>query len=227
MIGITDDQELNRRSLAEKLTLSGVFEVVLLAENGASFLEQMGHLAKEKQPQAVLMDIEMPLMNGVEAVRRGKEAYPDVHFLMLTVFDEDDKITEALQAGAAGYLLKDESISQISQVIQDVIARGGAYLSPKVAKQVVNMLNDKTQRKSHMTDEASPVSPGRNANNLSPRELEILHLLAKGCEIQEIGRLLYISPNTARNHVANIYAKLGVSNKVEAVMLALKKGWVD
>ncbi len=107
-IGIVDDKSQNRLSLAERINYSDDIEVVLMAVNGHDFLEQMKSLTGDKHPDVVLMDIEMPGMDGIETVQVGKQLYPAVKFLMLTVFDDDDKIFEAIKAGAGGYLLKDE-----------------------------------------------------------------------------------------------------------------------
>src|ERR1700755_1414284 len=119
-VAIVDDKSQNRISLTEKIKFSEDIEIMLIAINGSDFLQQLKQLKIIQQPQVVLMDIEMPVMNGIEAVRIGKQLYPEIKFLMLTVFDDDDKIFEAIKSGADGYLLKDEKLSAIIECIQQL-----------------------------------------------------------------------------------------------------------
>src|SRR5450432_1856759 len=139
-IGIVDDKSQNRISLAERINYSDDIEVVLTAKDGNDFLEQMKRLHHSAHPSVILMDIEMPGMNGIEAVRTGKQLYPDLNFLMLTVFDDDDKIFEAIKAGATGYLLKDEKVQVIIECIQQLLEIGGAPMSPRIARKALDLL---------------------------------------------------------------------------------------
>src|SRR5215471_20950478 len=150
-VALVDDKSQNRLSLAEKMKWSDDVDILFTAENGADFLDRMKHLDLAHQPKIVLMDIEMPVMNGIEAVRTATQLYPDVKFLMLTVFDDDDKIFEAIKAGASGYLLKDEKITTIIECIQEVVEIGGAPMSPRIARKAFDLLrNASVENKNHV-----------------------------------------------------------------------------
>ena len=131
-VAIVDDKLPNRVSLAQKIAQFDDFEVAFMAENGEDFLRIMKGV--KKIPDAVLMDIDMPIMNGIDAVSAGFQIYPGVHYIMLTVFDDDAKLFEAIQSGAVGYLLKDERIESIAESIRQVIHFGGAPMSPRIAR---------------------------------------------------------------------------------------------
>lgn len=216
-IAIVDDKAGNRNSLAEKMGQLPDFDVCFIADNGAEFLQEMAARPAARQPLVVLMDLDMPVMNGIEAISRAHELYPDVHFLVLTVFDEDDKIFEAIAAGALGYLLKDESLGSLVQAIIQVVEFGGAPMSPRIARKALQLL---TKSRQSATVPASEVAP-----ELSTRETEILKALVNGLDYKAIAELLFISPHTVRKHIANIYEKLHVTNRAQAVGLALRKRW--
>lgn len=216
-IAIVDDKAGNRNSLAEKMGQLPNFEVCFTAADGAEFLREMALRPAARQPLVVLMDLDMPVMNGIEAISRAHELYPDVHFLVLTVFDEDDKIFEAIAAGALGYLLKDESLGSVVQAIIQVVEFGGAPMSPRIARKALQLL---TKSRQSATVPASEVAP-----ELSTRETEILKALVNGLDYKAIAELLFISPHTVRKHIANIYEKLHVTNRAQAVGLALRKRW--
>lgn len=216
-IAIVDDKAGNRNSLAEKMGQLPDFEVCFTAGDGAEFLHEMAARPAARQPLVVLMDLDMPVMNGIEAISRAHELYPDVHFLVLTVFDEDDKIFEAIAAGALGYLLKDESLGAVVQAIIQVVEFGGAPMSPRIARKALQMLTKSRQ--------SATVPPSEVAPELSTRETEILKALVNGLDYKAIAELLFISPHTVRKHIANIYEKLHVTNRAQAVGLALRKRW--
>ena len=136
-IAIVDDSAQSRITLAERINSSDEIEVRFTATNGEDFLEQMKKLSFSELPKVVLMDIEMPEMNGIEAVGFGKTLYPEVQFLMLTVYDNDEKIFEAIKAGATGYLLKDEKVSKIIEWVQQVAEQEGAPMSPAIARKAI------------------------------------------------------------------------------------------
>jgi DNA-binding NarL/FixJ family response regulator len=213
-VGIVDDKAYLRQSLAEKVNQSPNASVVLLAENGEDFIKKLKELTPTQRPGIVLMDLEMPVMNGIEAVCLAKEEYPDIEYLMLTVFDEDEKIFEALKAGASGYLLKDERFENILDSMVQVLSEGGVPMSPRIARKALAMLRVAKIEK--------PEAP-KVETNLTDRELEILELIVKGLNYQEIADKLIISPNTVRKHIQNIYQKLHVTTKLAAVKVALKK----
>jgi DNA-binding NarL/FixJ family response regulator len=164
------------------------------------------------------MDIEMPEMDGLETVLIAKEIYPDIQFLMLTAFSEDEKIFEAVKVGASGYLLKDESISKIIAFIKELLNEGTVPMSPIVARKTLMMLKSVNN---HDLPENKAVTP----SVLSEREMQILEGIVDGLNYHQVADKLFISPHTVRKHIANIYEKLHVSNKTAAIKIALKKNW--
>jgi DNA-binding NarL/FixJ family response regulator len=217
-IAIVDDKRLLRNSLKDQLNFSELIEVVLVAEDGADFLTQIEKSEIKQRPLVVLMDIEMPRMDGIETVLIAKEIYPDVQFIMLTVFDGEDKIFEAIKAGASGYLLKDEKIPIIIKSIKEVLEEGSVPMSPIVARKTLMMLKSSPNKPKDSAAQESEYQ-------LSTRELNILELIVDGLNYQEIAERLFISPHTVRKHISNIYDKLHVSNKTAAIKIALKKKW--
>lgn len=223
-IAIVDDKRLLRNTLAEQIQYNQPIEVLFKAEHGIDFLQQMEKRPKNNYPLVVLMDIEMPEMNGIETVLISKEIYPDIQFLMLTAFSEDEKIFDAVKAGASGYLLKDESISKIVSSIAELLYEGSVPMSPIVAKKTIDMLKK--------SEKPSPTSSNHEQSEevieyLSSREMDILHEIVQGFNYKEIAEKLFISPHTVRKHISNIYEKLHVSNKTAAIKIALKKKWFE
>ena len=214
-IAITDDRKALRQSIVERLVETGRIEMLFEAENGEDFLYKMAQRAGFRLPQVVLMDIEMPLKNGIETVREAFALYPEVNFLMLTVFDDDDKIFEAIKAGAVGYLLKEEKPEVIVRAIEEIIEFGGAPMSPRIARKTMNLLAQATPS----------VQTDKNTENLSDREMQVLKFLVDGLDYRNIAEKLDISPNTVRKHIDNIYKKLYVTSRAQAVTIAVKKRW--
>ena len=216
-IAIVDDRPQVILSVTDELNYVGSCAVVLTARNGAEFLEKIKLEQPANYPDVVLMDIDMPVLNGIETVKIAKQLYEGIKYIMLTVFDNDDKLFEAIKAGADGYLLKEERIEVIIASINEVIELNGAPMSPTIARRALNLLTlPPVKEKSH-----NGVS-----SNLSDRELEILKSLVDGLDYKKIAENLFISPNTVRNHIAKIYNKLYVTSKSQAVKLALKNKWV-
>jgi DNA-binding NarL/FixJ family response regulator len=218
-IALVDDKRLIRNTLAEQIAYYKEIAVVFQANDGSEFLQNMKMLPADKRPQVVLMDIEMPVMDGIEAVTIAKEVYPDVFFLMLTVFDDDEKLFEAIKAGATGYLLKDEKVSTIVRAITEIVFEGGVPMSPRIARKVLGLLRNSPE------DTAPAAEHEEDAHTLTVRELEILNRIVDGLNYQQIGERLFISPHTVRKHIANIYEKLHVSNKASAIKIAIRKKW--
>lgn len=215
-IAIVDDKKSLRTALQDRLNAFDNYEVLFTAENGKDFLEKMVEARKSISPDVVLMDIDMPIMNGIEAVAQGKERYPTSKYLMLTIFDEDDKIFSAIKAGADGYLLKDEPVEKIKEAIINLLNDEGAPMSPSIARRALNLLmNAKVDIK-----ESS--SNSEMEYNLTDREKEILLKLIDGLEYKEIAYETGISPNTIRNHVTKIYKKLHVTSRAQAMKLFSK-----
>jgi DNA-binding NarL/FixJ family response regulator len=218
-IAIVDDKQPNRVSLSERLSAVHAYELVFMAVNGDDFLDKMKTSQPSARPQIVLMDIDMPIMDGIETVKRSSQLYPEVKFLMVTIFDDDEKIFEAIKAGASGYLLKDETGLAISEAIKEVLEFGGAPMSPRIARKAMNLL----------MNASIPAEKKAEADQyeLSSREMDILKLMVDGCDYKQVADKLNISPHTVRKHIANIYDKLHVCSKVDAVKIALKKGWFN
>lgn len=215
-IAIVDDKKSLRTALQDRLNAFDNYEVLFTAENGKDFLEKMVEARKSISPDVVLMDIDMPIMNGIEAVAQGKDRYPNSKYLMLTIFDEDDKIFNAIKAGADGYLLKDEPIEKIKEAIVNLLNDEGAPMSPSIARRAFNLLmNAKVDIKETTTSNEFDY-------NLTEREKEILLKLIDGLEYKEIAQDINVSPNTIRNHVTKIYKKLHVTSRAQAMKLFSK-----
>jgi DNA-binding NarL/FixJ family response regulator len=220
-IAIVDDKSQNRISLCEQIQYFSELEVIFTAQNGHEFLDQMKVLSRDRFPEVVLMDIEMPVMDGIKAVQHAHALYPEVKFLMLTVFDDDDKIFEAIKAGASGYLLKDEKISVIIDFIKQLVEIGGAPMSPHIARKAMDML-----MKASLPERLQEPGVDKSLYLLSERELEVLKLLVEGCDYRSTAEKLFLSTHTVRKHIANIYSKLHVSSKAQAIRIASTTGLV-
>lgn len=218
-IGITDDKMVNRKTVTGNLQGATGMEIILEASNGAEFIEKMDALPVDEQPQLVLMDIDMPVMNGIEAIAIGTVKYPGTKFLVLTVFDDDDKIFEAIQAGASGYLLKDDTATQLIEAITNAMEYNGVPMSPAIARKTLNWMKTAVRP-------GSGNDSGLSSELLSDREIEILKLMVEGLDYKKIAERLFISPLTVRTHTSKIYDKLHVNSKAQAIRLAYKFKWV-
>ncbi len=209
-IAIAEDNELALKSILKKLSFFNDLSVMFAAGNGTDLLNKF----ISQQPDIVLMDIEMPIMDGIIATRQLKEQYPQVKVLMLTTFDDDDKIFNAILAGASGYLLKDESAEAIYKAINDIY-NGGAAMSSGIALKTLNHIKS-----------TAPALPPDSQSVLSQREMEILTELKNGLGYKQIASRLFISEGTVRKHIEHIYRKLQVNNKVSAVNIAVNNKWL-
>ncbi|MFN8242741.1 MAG: response regulator transcription factor [Ferruginibacter sp.] len=212
-IAIVDDNSVLLHQLSENLSAAGIIDVLFTASNGSDLMSKLVHA--EKLPDLILMDIEMPVMNGIEATKVITQE-TGIKVLILTVFDNDDKIFEAIKAGASGYLLKDSKSIRIVNAIEDVMD-GGAPMSPHIASKTLALL-----RNNGLTSE-SVENPADY--NLSERECQLLELLVSGLTYKQIGEKLFISHGTVRKHIENIYGKLRIHTKLEAVNKAQKNNW--
>ena len=211
---LTDDQSLFREALRTLLTLQPDFDIVAEAENGARALA----LAKVHKPDVILMDLRMPVMGGVEATRRVMAAVPATKVVVLTTFEEDEEIFEALRAGALGYLLKACSADKLNESVR-AAAKGASVLEPAVTARMMAELNRLSAR------EGKKVSQSL-ADPLSERELGVLKLLAAGCSNKEIGAKLNITEGTVKNHMTNVLGKLGVQDRTQAALRAREMGLI-
>jgi DNA-binding NarL/FixJ family response regulator len=210
---LVDDQTLFRESLGMLLAAQPDLEVVGEAANGAVALERIPTL----RPHVVLMDLRMPVMDGVTATRQLRVAFPDVQVIALTTFDDDADVFAALGAGALGYLLKDVSGETLVAAVR-AAARGEAFLQPSITTKVVQAFS----RRSVPT----PTAAQPLAEPLSARELEILQLLAGGATNREIATTLVIAEGTVKNHITNILGKLGARDRAQAVLMARDLGLI-
>jgi DNA-binding NarL/FixJ family response regulator len=205
---ICDDQAIVRDGLEMLLKLEPDIDVVGTADDGAAAVEIVG---KEK-PDLVLMDLKMPIMNGVEATRQIRTKYPEVKVLVLTTYDGDEWVFDAIKAGASGYLLKDTPRDEVVKAIRGT-ATGKVYVDPSVAGKVLGQVS------SRQTQPATLIT-----SKLTDREIEVLHLIAKGLSNADIADRLFLSEGTVRNHVSAILAKLGVPDRTQAAVIAIQHG---
>ena len=208
---ICDDQAIVRDGLAMLLKLEPDMQVVGTAGDGASAVE----LAAQIKPDMVLMDLKMPVMSGVEATRRIRAQFPDIKVLVLTTYADDEWVFDAIKAGASGYLLKDTPRDDVIKAIRGT-AEGKTYVDPSVAGKVLR------QASSHRTQPPSNITA-----DLTEREIEVLRLIAKGSSNKDISERLFLSEGTIRNHVSAILAKLGVSDRTQAAVIAIQHGLGD
>ncbi len=210
---VVDDQTVVRDGLVLLLGLLPDVEVVGAARDG----EEATRLVDEHVPDVVLMDLRMPRVDGVEATRRIKAAHPAVQIVVLTTYSDDESVFAALQAGARGYLTKDAGAEEIARAI-DVVRDGQAQLAPSVQRRLVDALatgNQPTRRRGDLPD------------GLTQREAEVLTLIAGGRSNAEIARELFISEATVKTHINNLFAKIAVRDRAQAVTYAYRKGLAD
>ncbi len=202
---IADDHPIVREGFGAIVNAEADIQVVAQASNGVEALEQ----AAAANPDVALMDLRMPEMGGAEAIRRLRQTNPSLRAIVLTTYDDDEAIYEAIRAGARGYLLKDVRPKDLVRAIRRVHA-GGSLLQPVVVERLLDRLGPEDA-----DDEAEPVEA------LTPRELEVLQIMARGARNRDIAQELVISERTVKIHVANIIAKLGVTNRTAAVVRAI------
>jgi DNA-binding NarL/FixJ family response regulator len=210
-IAIVEDISRIAETLKEKILLSQDFTIVTKATNGKEIIQ---HLQKNHAVDVIIMDINMPEMNGIEATAFITNRWPNIKIIMSTVFDDEQNLFDAIMAGASGYLLKDEPPQKIHRSIYEAL-EGGAPMSPLIAKKALSMI------KLGVPEEAKKETIDYG---LTERELEVLEHLSKGLSYEQIADNLFISYGTVRKHVENIYRKLKVNNRVEAIDRAKKGG---
>ncbi|MEO8173965.1 MAG: response regulator transcription factor [Sediminibacterium sp.] len=217
-IAIAEDNKAYLNSFLHKIGECKHLQLQFTAVNGRLFLEQLKGLPYHLIPQVVFMDIEMPEMDGVEAIGIAKSLYPEIHFIVLTILDDDEKVFEAIKAGASGYLLKHESSAVLSDAVASVMEHQGAPMSPGIARKALNML-------SRSVVDANKPAVSSLPKAITEREEEILKHVVAGWDAKRIASVLDISVNTVRNHIANIYQKLQVQSKAQIMQLAHKHKW--
>jgi NarL family two-component system response regulator LiaR len=211
---LVEDHVLVREGTREILDREEDLQVVAEAGDG----EEAVRLAAEHRPDIIIMDIAMPKLNGIEATRQIKATNPATSILVLTAYDDDQYVFAFLEAGAAGYLLKDVSTGDLIQAIR-AVHEGESVLHPAVARKVINYFARHPDER--RADESDLL------NHLTEREMEVLKLAGRGMTNLEIARQLTISIRTVQVHLSNIFGKLGVGSRTEAVLYALRKGWLS
>lgn len=208
---ICDDQAIVTEGLSKIIGSHPDLEVVGIAVNGQDAFEQI----PTSNPDLVLMDLKMPVMNGIVATRKIKEAYPKVHVLILTTYDDDEWLFDAIRSGADGYLLKDTPPTQLIEAIVGTI-EGKTYIDPDIGSKVLSQVAS-----------ATPKDPPPTTFSLGERESEILALIAQGYTNADIANKLFLSEGTIRNYTSELFRKLGVSDRTQAAILAIRYGLVD
>jgi len=210
---ICDDQAIVCEGLRAILAPVSQIEVVGIANNGVDAID----LTRVKQPDLVLMDLKMPKMNGIQATKIIREQFPNVRILVLTTFDADEWVIDAIRNGASGYLLKDTPQEELVKAIIDT-ANGLSHIDPHVAGKILD----------RVTRQPTSVMPNEKLiSQLSNREREVLRLLATGLSNTEIAQTLFLSEGTVKNYVSALFSKLGVTDRTQAAILAIRVGLVD
>lgn len=210
-LAIAEDNALALKSITKKFSSFSDITIDFISYNGKEIINQL----KKKSVDVVLMDIEMPVMDGISATKEINELFPQVKVIMLTTFDDDDKIFNAILAGASGYLLKDEPAESIYMHLRN-IHEGGAAMSAGIALKAIQYIRSDMKKETEGAEESI----------LSSRETEVLIEIKNGLTYKEIGQKLNISEGTVRKHIEHIYQKLQVNNKVSALNIAKEKKWL-
>jgi len=220
-IVIIDDHRLFREGVKRILQFEEQFEVVAEGTDGNEALA----LVEKYRPDIVIMDINMPHTNGVEATRQLIDTYPNTKVVVLSIHDDENYVMHALKSGASGYLLKDMDADTLVEAVK-VVAEGGSYLHPRVTH---NLIKEYRRLASGGSEKEEPAKREvcLPLHLLTRRECEVLQLLADGKSNRGIGEALFISEKTVKNHVSNILQKLNVSDRTQAVVVAIKNGWVE
>lgn len=205
---LADDHAMVRQGIRQFLEEEGDIAVIAEAADGQEALRLLG----QHRPDVAILDVQMPGLTGIEVTREVRNRYPEMRILVLTAYDDDPYVFALLRAGADGYILKSAKAEDLIRAVRSVAA-GQTALSPEIARKVVQQMT---------TSVAGPAQ----AEPLTDREIEVLHLTARGMTNKEIGRELNISARTVQGHLANIYGKLGVFSRTEAVTEALRRGWI-
>lgn len=217
-IAFVEDNPVNRNTFRQNMQGHAKWKISFIAADGSECLAELKGMPSSLLPHIIFMDIEMPLLNGIQTIAIAKSIYPDIHFIVLTIFDDDEKIFEAIKAGASGYLLKHETRSGIEDAIITVFEHKGAPMSPAIARKTLLLLSKSTS-----------MGENKKANPLpqiiTEREKEILEHTITGKDAKQIAAILNISVLTARKHIANIYEKLHVQSKAQIIQIAHKNKW--
>lgn len=219
-IAIAEDDPFTREQYAQRFSFFKHITIVAFAENGQELLDKLAVLSPANFPSIVLMDIEMPVLSGIEATAQLKDSFPQTEVMMLTVFRDDEKIFQSVQAGASGYLLKDCSTEELVHSIEE-LHQGGVPLAKSIARRVLQFMKD--------SQSGRPSAQREHADDpfqLTAREIEVLELIVQDRKEFAIAEELFISPATVHTHIKNIYRKLQVHSRGGVVRTALHHGLV-
>lgn len=212
-LALAEDNMFALKALEEKLSAYDDITIIHKAKNGTELLDL---LAQNHQIDLVLMDIEMPVMNGIEATEKIKQLYPNIKIVMITIYDDDDYIFNAIKLGADSYILKETKADKIYEAINDTL-NGGSVMSPSIALKTLQFLKSASYAMTKINTEKT---------SLSEREIEIMDQLSKGFTNKHISENLHISPFTVKRHIENIYQKLQAHNRIELLEKARKNGFI-
>lgn len=219
---IIDDHQLFREGVKRILDFEASFDVVAEGDDGSEAM----NLVETHHPDVVIMDINMPNVNGIEATQQLIQQYPETKVIILSIHDDENYVQHALKTGAQGYLLKEMDADALIEAVH-VVADGGSYLHPKVTHNLVKEYRRLASDEGANPDAIHAPEIRRPLHLLTRRECEVLQLLADGQSNRTIGETLYISEKTVKNHVSNILQKMNVNDRTQAVVLAIKNGWVE
>lgn len=214
-LAVVDDKFINRKTIKNKLSRIENVKVIGEFENGEVFLNYLLNNQTDEMIDVVLMDLDMPKMNGIETIKACQHTFPNIKFIILTIFEDIDKIFEAICVGAHGYLLKEDNGLNIEQAIINCYEFNGMPMSPTIAKKAIELIKFNTIKTEHASIEKSII--------ITERELDVLKHLTTGLSYPKIGELMFISPLTVRKHVANIYEKLHVNSRTQLILVAQQK----
>ncbi|RDW17009.1 DNA-binding response regulator [Oceanobacillus arenosus] len=219
---LIDDHKLFREGVKRILEFEPTFDVVAEGEDGT----EASKLVKENNPDVVLMDINMPNMNGVQATADLVRYFPNTKVIILSIHDDESYVTHALKTGAQGYLLKEMDSDSLIEAIK-VVSEGGSYLHPKVTHNLVQEYRRLAKESAMNNSVDHGIEYRKPLHLLTKRECQVLQLLADGKSNRAVAETLYISEKTVKNHVSNILQKMNVNDRTQAVVSAIKKGWVE
>ncbi|MFT3703963.1 MAG: response regulator transcription factor [Agriterribacter sp.] len=219
IIALAEDNAINRNTFLQKINMLNGYKLSFVAKNGNECLQELKGLPFNALPQVIFMDLEMPELDGIQTIALAKSLYPQIHFIVLTVFDDDEKIFDAIKAGASGYLLKHENATALEDAMINILKYQGAPMSPAIARKALQLLSRSNAEIETKTEPNLPPA-------ITEREKEILQQMVNGWDAKRIASALNLSVLTVRKHIANIYEKLHVNSKAQIISLAHKNNWV-